>query len=365
MINPGWYIPGAFLLAFLITFFSIPTILRVARAKGLYDRPNPRSSHKKDTPTLGGMAVFMGFAVSTALFAGGGPARELVYLFAGLLILFFIGIKDDILVIDPVKKLIGQIVAAGVVIVLGDIRMTGFYGFLGIGQIGYVAGVLFTLFVFVVITNGMNLIDGIDGLASGTGALASLVFGVWFLAAGHPYHAILSLSLTGSLLAFLRFNLPYGNHKIFLGDTGSLILGLMLGVLAVRFMEYDRVAAGSVRIASPAVFAFTVLILPLMDTLHVFILRVLRGRSPFEAGRWHLHHRLLELGLSHVQATAVLLSINVFMILLAYLLQDLGDLPLLGIILGLALLLTLLSYGLLRQKRHRDRLHPGKKALEI
>ena len=363
-LNAGWFIPLGFLLAFGLTYISIPTILKVARAKGLYDRPNKRSSHKENIPTLGGVAVFIGFAITAALLAGDSLTRELLYIFTGLIILFFIGIKDDILVIDPVKKLIGQIIAAVVVIVLGDVRMTSFYGFLGIHQIGYVSGVLFTLFVFVVVTNGLNLVDGIDGLASGVAALASLVFGIWFFVAGQVYYAIVSLSLTGSLIAFLRFNLSRGKHKIFLGDTGSLILGMMLSVLAVRFMEYDMTAPEQVRVSSVAVMAFTILIIPLTDTLHVFIMRVLRGRSPFEAGRWHLHHRLLELGLSHLQATLVLLFLNILFILLAWWLQDLGDLSLLAIILGLALLLILSSYALIWLKRHHRHFPSGKKAFD-
>ena len=211
----------------------------------------------------------------------------------------------------------------------------------------------------------MNLIDGIDGLASGTGILASVAFGVWFLLTGHAAYAVIGFSLAGSLIAFLRFNLSQGRHKIFLGDTGSLIVGLLLGVLAVRFMEYNRTAQVPLKISSPAVVAFTVLILPMIDTLHVFTLRVLRGRSPFEASRWHLHHRLLDLGLSHIRATGVLLSVNLLFILLAYGLQDLGDLPLLGIILGLALLLTLLSYGLIRLKRRKGYIPAGREVPDV
>ncbi len=364
-VAAGWLVAGGFITALFVTWVSIPIILRVAMSRGLYDRPNKRSSHKREVPTLGGIAVFAGFTLAAALFAGLFIPRELLFLFAGLIILFYIGIKDDILMIDPVKKLLGQIVAAAIVIVPGDIRMTGFYGFLGIYQIPYWAGVLFTLFVFVVVINGMNLIDGIDGLASGTGALASAAFGIWFFLAGHAAYAVISFSLVGSLIAFLRFNLSQGRHKIFLGDTGSLIVGLLLAVLAVRFLEYNRTAPAALRISSPAVVAFTVLILPLTDTLHVFILRILRGRSPFEASRWHLHHRLLDLGLSHLRATGVLLSVNLLFILLAYWLQDLGDLPLLGIVVGLALSLTLLSYGLMGLKKRKEHVASGKEVLDV
>ena len=364
-MRSGWYIMAGFVVAFFITYVSIPTILKVAKVKGLYDSPNNRSSHRKNIPTLGGMAVFAGFAIATALFSGISESRELLFVFTGLIILFFIGIKDDILIIDPVKKLLGQIFAAAVVVILGDIRITDIHGFLGIYQIGYVSSVLFTLFVFVAVINAFNLIDGIDGLASGMGVLSSVVFGVWFVVAGFPAYAVISFSLTGSLLAFLRFNLSRGKNKIFLGDTGSLILGMMVSVLTVRFLEYDLQAHGVFRISSAPVVAFTVLILPLIDMLHVFFLRILRGHSPLEADRWHLHHRLLELGLSHIQTTGVLLSINLFFILLVFWLQDLGDLPLLGIVLGLTILLIVLLYGLVGLKKHRPHITSGKKAYDV
>jgi UDP-N-acetylmuramyl pentapeptide phosphotransferase/UDP-N-acetylglucosamine-1-phosphate transferase len=349
-VAPLWVILSGFVIAFGITWVSIPTILKVAMSKGLYDRPNKRSSHERAVPTLGGMAVFAGFTIAAGLFAGIFISRELLFVFTGLVILFFIGIKDDILMIDPIKKLLGQIVAAGVVVVLGDIRITGFYGFLGIGDIGYFTGVFFTVFVFVVLINGYNLLDGIDGLASGSGVLASFFYGSWFYHAGYGAYAVVAFSLAGSLLAFMRFNLSQGRHKIFLGDTGSLILGLLVSLLTVRFLEYNHVIPEGQRITVAPVVAMAVVILPLMDSFRVFMIRLLKGHSPFLAERSHIHHVLIKRGLSHVEATGLLLFVNLLFLGVVLLLRNImSETLLFGVLLGMAflfmLILSLLNGG--------------------
>jgi len=351
-VSAGLLIGLGALTAFLLTWFSIPTIVRVANAKGLYDKPTARSSHKINTPTLGGVAIFIGFTVAAALFAGISRSRELLFVLTGLIVLFFTGIKDDILVIDPVKKLLGQIVAATVVVLFGDVRLTGFYGFLGIGEISYAMSLLLSVFVFLVIINGFNLIDGIDGLAAGIGVLTAAVFGVWFIFVGNDFAAVLCFSLVGSLLAFLWFNLFGKKNKIFLGDCGSLILGLMLSVFTVKFLEANLITAGALHVFAAPVVAFSVLIIPLFDTLRIVVLRVVKGRSIFEAGRYHLHHKLVDIGLSHLQTTLILLAVNAFFILLAYLLQNTVDIFLLIIILVLAIVLAEIPAVMIN---HRER----------
>jgi len=316
---------GGFAMALGITWVSIPTILKVAITKGLYDRPNKRSSHKKEIPTLGGMAVFAGFTVAASVFAGLYiVSQDLLFVFTGMIILFFIGLKDDILMIDPVKKLLGQIVAAGITVILGDIRITGFYGFLGIGELPYLASVVFTMFVFVILINGYNLLDGIDGLASGSGVLASLFYGVWFFLDGYGPWAVVAFSFAGSLLAFMRFNLSRGRHRIFLGDTGSLILGFVVSFMTVRFLEYNHLSPGPAQVVNGPVVAMAVVILPLIDTFRVVLIRLFKGRSPFLAERTHIHHVLIGRGLSHVAATSVLLSANIIFIVAVLAMQHLG-----------------------------------------
>jgi UDP-N-acetylmuramyl pentapeptide phosphotransferase/UDP-N-acetylglucosamine-1-phosphate transferase len=341
---PDWLVICAgFILSLAITWRSIPTIIDVARLKGLNERPNCRSSHKENTPLLGGMGVFAGFILSTIIIDGGGFASgELKYFTGGLIILFFIGLKDDILVIDPRKKLAGQIMAALVVILLGDIRIQNFHGFGGIGEISYIASVAFTLFVFVVITNGFNLIDGIDGLASGIATITSIAFGAWFWFAGYLQYAVLCSAFAGSLIAFFRFNVFGKKNKIFLGDTGSLIIGFTMSVLVVRFLQYETNATGRAVINSTPVVAIGILIVPLFDTLRVFIIRVASGHSPFKADKLHIHHLLLNLGYSHLKATMILMTANVFFIVLVLLLRNSGNGILLSAIIILATSLSLL-----------------------
>ncbi len=324
-IPATWFVLAGFLMALGVTWVSIPTILKVAVTKGLYDRPNKRSSHKKEVPTLGGMAVFSGFTVAASVFAGLYiVSRDLLFVFTGMIILFFIGLKDDILMIDPVKKLLGQIVAAAITVVLGDIRLTGFYGFLGIGELPYLASVVFTVFVFVILINGYNLLDGIDGLAAGSGVLASFFYGVWFFLNGYVPWAVVAFSFAGSLLAFIRFNLSQGRHKIFLGDTGSLIVGFVVSFMTVRFLEYNHLSPGPMMVENGPIVAMAVVILPLIDTFRVVLIRLFRGRSPFLAERTHIHHVLIGKGLSHVAATSVLLSVNVVFIVAVLMIQPYG-----------------------------------------
>jgi UDP-GlcNAc:undecaprenyl-phosphate GlcNAc-1-phosphate transferase len=339
---PNWtLILLGFLMAFGITWFTIPSVVNISRLKDLCAIPNKRTSHFNSIPTLGGIAVFVGLVLSTVIFAGTYFKFELKYIFAGLLIVFFIGIKDDILIIDPVKKLAGQIFAIILIAVFAGIRITNLYGLFHIGQLPYLVSILLTVFVFIVIINGFNLIDGIDGLASGIGILTSTVFGIWFWMTGHMACTILSFSFAGTLTAFFWFNVFSKKNKIFLGDTGSMVTGFVIGVLACRFLQLELAVQGTADIESAPTVVCGILIVPLFDSLRVFVLRVCQGKSPFKADRQHIHHRLLQLGCTHLQATFILISLNLFFIVLSYSLRGIGIVWLMGLILGLA---SLMSY---------------------
>ena len=341
-----------FLMAFGITWFSVPSIVNIARLKGLCSIPNGRTSHISATPNLGGIAVFIALVLSTVIFAGTYFKFELKYIISGLVVVFFIGIKDDILIIDPYKKIAGQIFAVILIAVFAGIRITSLYGLFNIGQLPYVASILLTVFVFIVIINGFNLIDGIDGLASGIGILTSSVFGIWFLINGHMACTILSFSFVGTLTAFFYFNVFGKKNKIFLGDTGSMITGFVIGVLACRFLQLELVSEGVTKIPSAPTVVCGILIVPLFDSLRVFILRIIQGKSPFKADRQHIHHCLLQLGCSHLQATLMLISVNLFFIILSYLLRGIGIILLMGVILSLA---SLMSHILLIYAKERSR----------
>lgn len=341
-----------FFVAFAVTWYVIPSIVHTSVLKNLGAVSNGRTSHKNPTPTLGGIAVFAGFVFSTVLIAGTFFDMELMYLICGMAIILFIGIKDDILVVDPWKKLTGQIIASSIVIVFADIRIDNFYGLFGISQIPYLVSVAFSAFVLLVIINGLNLIDGIDGLASGIGILVSSLFGSWFWMTGNHADAALCLALGGSLMAFFYFNVFSKKNKLFLGDTGSLLTGFLLGIFAFRVFQLNQQVNDSYFIKSVPAVVSGILILPLFDTLRVFSIRILQGKSPFTADRQHIHHRILQLGFTHIQATILLLSVNIIFIALNLLLQGIGILYLMLFNLGLA---SLLSYILFIAARNRTR----------
>ncbi len=338
-----------FIVAFLVTYISIPSIVSVAREKKLFDEPSRRKSHVRQVPTLGGVAIFAGITISAGSFIDYTLVPSLQYILVACIITFFIGIKDDILIIAPMKKLMGEIAAAIILIVPGQLSLTSVHGFLDIYHISSLSGLLLTLFVIIVIVNSFNLIDGIDGLAASIGMLTTAFFGIWFFISGNIEYSILSAAVFGTLLAFLRFNVFGGKDKIFMGDTGSLILGLLMGVQVILFNEKNIgfTSAFSIK-AAPAV-SFAVLIIPLYDTMRVFLIRMSRGRSPFAADKNHLHHCLLKLGFSHKQSTLIIVFANLCFIVLALLLQNVGIVWLMVIILTIATILSFYIEYLVRK----------------
>jgi len=275
------------------------------------------------TPNLGGVAVFAGFIISTSIFGGAYFNHEFAYMISGLIIIFMAGVKDDILILDPKKKLMAEIVSIIIIVLIGNIRINNFYGLFGITELPYFISIGFTIFVFIVIINGFNLIDGIDGLAASTGILASSVFGIWFLFSDNKPYAIMSFAFTGALCSFFRFNITYNKNKIFLGDTGSLIIGYVMSILVTKFLSLD-ISKGQMIISSAPAVAFGILIIPLYDTLRVFILRIKQGKSPFTADRQHLHHYLIRYNISHLKATIIIFSFNLMIITVCFMLKNIG-----------------------------------------
>ncbi len=244
--------------------------------------------------------------------------------------------------------------AISIVVIMGNIRITGFHGFLGIQEISYLFSVFFTIFVFIVIINSLNLIDGIDGLASGVGILTLTSFGIWFLLIGNSALAAFSFSAVGAILAFFRFNVFGKVFKIFLGDTGSLIIGMVISIFTVSFLESSlEHPMGTIGDAAPAI-AFGVLIVPMTDTLRVFTLRILWGKSPFQPDRFHVHHRLLDLGYSHLKSTLLILSVNLIIILISVSFSGLGNIRLLGLIFPLAIVAASIPSLMIRYRRRKE-----------
>ncbi len=308
-------------VAFAISFIAIPTIIRVADEKGLFDIPDARKLHTKPIASLGGVGIFLGFLLSLLL--SGALRAEFQYFYAAAVLVFFLGIKDDILVLSAPKKFLGQLLAAAIVIHLGGIQIDSMHGFLGVHQLPEYISYPLSYITIIVVVNAFNLIDGVDGLAGSLGILTTAVFGTYFTMANMPSFALLSFALTGALSAFLVYN--YHPAKIFMGDSGSLLLGLVNAILVIKFINVADSVNGTFPITSSVAIGFSILLVPLLDTLRVFSVRISRGRSPFSPDRNHIHHLLLDRGLNHSQVTLLCLLMNVSFIVLAYIGRSIGS----------------------------------------
>jgi UDP-N-acetylmuramyl pentapeptide phosphotransferase/UDP-N-acetylglucosamine-1-phosphate transferase len=339
----------SFLSALVIVILAIPSIINVADLKSLYDVPDERKSHNSSVPTLGGIALYAGIFISTSLINDFSSVRELQYLFGAASILFFMGVKDDILILSASKKLLGQLLAAAIVVILGGFQLTSFYGFFGIFEIPEYLGIIISIFTVVVITNSLNLIDGINCLSGSIGVITAGTFGTWFYFYGMQHYAMLSASVIGALLGFLWFNKTPA--KIFMGDTGSLILGIVISCLAIKFIESNKIVDSATQITSAAAVAIGILAVPLFDTLRVFSLRIAEKKSPFKPDKRHIHHRLLDLGLNHIESTIVLVIVNIMFIVIAFAFHKLGNMMLTVILLGLAMALSYLPVYIIKRRK--------------
>lgn len=343
-------LPASIVASFVLTYSFIPSIIKVASIKHLYDTPDgDRKSHDSAIPNLGGIAIFGGFLISFCLFSLMDSVNEIRFILAALCFIFMVGSKDDIVELVPYKKFIGQIFSAAIIVVIGKIRLTSMYGLFGISMLPDVATIILSITTIVFIINAFNIIDGINLLAGGLGVIIATAFGFWFQHYGFTNYAVMAASMVGAILAFLKFN--YTPAKIFMGDSGSLSIGLLVAILAIQFIEKNEIVLKSGNsdglpiIASPAM-AIAVLIIPIYDTLRAFTLRIIRKKSPFFADRIHIHHRLLDLGLSHISASFVLFLVNISFIIIVYIFQFLGNTTLVFIELGVAVLLTVILHFL-------------------
>ena len=324
-----------FFTAFFVVLMATPALIKVAILKRLFDEPgDERKLHKRMIPTIGGIIIFAGTLFSFALWF---PIEKIhdfevmvkaisdfKYLVATVLILFFVGVKDDIIGTAPIKKLVAHLIVGMVLVMMAEIKLTSLHGIFGITNLPAWASVFISLFTYIVVVNAFNLIDGVDGLATGVGIIASLAFGTWFYLAGDIVMAALAVALAGALVAFLIFN--FNPAKIFMGDSGSLSIGLIVCVLAIKMVQtdhFDTPLKFELADISRPIFAMCVLVYPLVDTLRIFIYRAVRGLSPFSADRNHLHHLLIDGGCSHKQTVLIIYCFNILMISMAVLLRNL------------------------------------------
>jgi UDP-N-acetylmuramyl pentapeptide phosphotransferase/UDP-N-acetylglucosamine-1-phosphate transferase len=313
----------SFIAALILGFLSIPGVVRIAIKKDLVAKPNHRTSHTGRIPNVGGISIFISFILAFLFASDFRQDNNMQFLIFTVLAMFFVGLYDDIMVISARRKLMGELLGITVMIFMGNFRLTNLHGFFGVHEITYFTSIVLTFFVTIVIINAINLIDGIDGLAAGVGMLISLFFGVYFYLSGNGQLAVVSFSLLGALVPFFIYNVFARRGKIFMGDAGALVLGVILSALTISFNEVNITNNTSpYHIVNVPMVSICILVLPMFDTIRVFTIRILQKRSPFSPDKNHLHHMFLSLGYSHKQTTGILLVINIIYIGIGLLFQS-------------------------------------------
>jgi UDP-N-acetylmuramyl pentapeptide phosphotransferase/UDP-N-acetylglucosamine-1-phosphate transferase len=316
----------AVIISFFVTVLLTPVAIKFLRSIDLMDAPEKRKVHLHNTPSMGGVAIFMGI-VTASLFCI--PFQELAinkFVLLGIFLSFLLGLRDDVSSLQAKQKLIIQSLAAFIVVFYGDIRIDSFFGIFGIHEIPIFVSAPLTVFVIVGLANAYNLIDGIDGLAGSVSLIASLFFGFWFFHTGNTFFMVVSMGLASSLAAFLLFN--WNPSRIFMGDTGSILIGFLLATSAIVFINENATYINTpfFHFEAFVAMAVSVLIVPVYDTFRVFTMRIFEGKSPFVPDKKHIHHILLKQGFSHGQATLILIALNLFSIAAVMSMQGLGNL---------------------------------------
>lgn len=302
-------------------FLFIPPIISVAHARRLFAVPHAGSVAHRQVPVLGGIGILSASLLSLLFWTPDASFSYFKYIFVAAILLFLVGVWDDLVPISPWKKIMLQIAAAGILVFPGGFRLEGLYGLFGLTDgIGVVPGILLSFVVILGLINAMNFIDGIDGLLSGLGVVSLLFFGGWFYLQGDLL-GMLAFSTAGALLAFLLFNYPPA--QIFMGDTGSLFIGLNIAVLVIAFLNQNEALAveNSFKFHSSPAVVLGVLAIPIADFVRVCVLRLLKGKSPMRADRCHIHHLLIDLGLAHRGVTIALIITQIALIALVLLLD--------------------------------------------
>lgn len=364
-----------FITAFGVVLLSTPSLIKVAILKRLFDEPTEeRKLHKRVIPTIGGVIIFAGtfFAfvlwfpsdnlldidVGSSTYLKNALALEVTksalsdfkYILATVFVLFFVGVKDDIIGTSPIKRLAAHILVALMIVLMADIRIKSMHGIFDIYEIPFWSSIFISLFSIIVIINAFNFIDGIDGLAAGIGFIACMIFGSWFYMAHDIVMSLLSFSLGGSLLAFLLFN--FHPAHIFMGDSGSTMIGLMLSVLAIKAIGTPSADVSDTIIGEiqRPIFVMAVLSYPLIDTLRIFVYRTVKGVSPFEADRNHIHHALLDTGMSHKGVSFTLYGANLFMIAVAIVFRGMSATTSFILVFAIAIALAQLPFFFKKKK---------------
>lgn len=346
-----------FLGTFMLSYFLIPKIRAKALKLNLKDTPDIRSSHTIPVPTFGGVVFYISY-ILVLFFAQSLDSNHVsITLIASISILFFTGLLDDFKNLSPKIKFLCQIIGVALLMFQPDFRILSLHGFMGIYEIPLYVSVGGSMFFLLGLINAFNLIDGIDGLTGITGVIVASFYSYLLYNLGYFFYLSLSLATIATLLAFLRFNFS-NTRKIFMGDTGSLVIGLVLGVLTLKLLSVDDTAYGSLSFyrAQLPLFLTGVLFVPLLDTMRVMFLRLTKGVSMFKPDRNHLHHIIVDFGLSHRKASFFIGFVNfIVALIMFFVIQKFNSFQSL-FILGLLFLIAIMILFLMNKNKTALRL---------
>lgn len=307
-----------YVMAFVLTLIFIPPVIFMVKRFKLFDRPSARKEHKIPTPTFGGIAIFAGMLVSLLFWFKFNSHPATITFLLSMVLLLGVGIMDDLKDLAARYKIVIEAGLASMLAVAG-IRITSFGGLFGIYELHIVAQYFITVVAIVGITNAFNLIDGIDGLAGGLGFMSLVTLGIFITLSKDLNYALIAFALAGALLGFLYFN--FNPARIFMGDTGSLVLGFIIAVLCVQLMKVNMINPVPV-IPNIYVFTLGIVLIPVFDTLRVFGVRIWKGRSPFSADKTHIHHLVTNKGFSHGFAARIICVFHGFILILVYWMKE-------------------------------------------
>ncbi len=327
------------LVAMLITAALIPYWIHVCVKWNLFEKTDDRKKHKVNVPTMGGIAIFAGIIISFLSFRHESSEYNIGLLIGATVLLFFTGFFDDLIDLPPSRKLSFQGIAAIMIIVAG-FRIDSLFGLMGISTLPLLASWLVTVFFIIAVTNAVNLIDGLDGLAGSLTLMASMIFGMLFLQAGNASLAMLSMCICGAVFGFLLYN--FHPARVFMGDTGSLVLGFLLSIQAIALLQLYAAGTVEVQVLKPSLI-MAVLFVPLYDVLRVSVIRILTGYSPFHPDRNHVHHMISGQGFGQRVTTLLIAAINLLYVMIALVFpgMDMNSFLILAVCLGMLMMNTL------------------------
>ena len=299
-----------FLVAFICVWLIHPAIAKMAIVRGLTDNPNARKLQKTPVPVMGGMAVFFGIIVSAGVTSIVFNSYALFTCVVTMTVMMYMGFIDDLVGIKPWIRIAIEVAVIGFVVIMDLVNINDFHGLFGIGKLPVYVSLPLCAFSGVGIINAINMIDGVDGLSSGLGIFISFVFGCVFFYSHDFTMAVMAFATMGALVPFFFKNVFWHLSKMFIGDSGTMMMGIILCIFCMRTIDNTSRVSRAYPNLGVIAFCLAALSIPVFDTVRVMLLRIYHGGSPFVADKTHLHHVFIRLGFSHIGTTACIITLE-------------------------------------------------------